>query len=326
MRRLLKKKIILLLIVLGLHTPLLSAQEQLLDRVIAVVNQEVITQSEFDALFFPLRAQLESAYQGPELEAQLRSVQQKLISQLIEDKLVLSEAKKRGVEVTDEEVNEKLDEFKKQFGVEQDFNTALKAQGLDVNSFKARLRDQIAIQKLHYVEVQRKVIVSPVEIKNYFDEHPNEFNEKEKVKVWSIMIPKSDHAVRTGMGDEKARKQAESVLKELKKGKDFSELAKTNSQDTHAKDGGLVGYVTKGDMMESIDSVLFQLPEGAFSEIIETERGYHIFKSGDRLPPKSLSLDEAREAIHNLLFRKKGNARFEAWMEELRRKAYISIR
>ena len=301
------------------------ASEQMVDRVAAVVNQEVITQSDLDQLYEPLKAQLREAYQGEELASKLDEMRKKLLNQLIEDKLVLQEARRLGVEVEDNEVEERFQEFKKQFS-EKDFSEMLKQQGIQLKAMKDRIRDQIMIQKLHYVEIRRKVVVSPLEIKKFYEDHPELFVDREKVKVWMITIPKSEESVRKGTMDEGAKKKTETLLKEIKKGKDFSELAAKESRDPHAKEGGLVGYVSRGDMIGNIDEVLFRLADSQMSDVIETERGYHIFKVGDHQKGKSLALEESRDKIHDMLFRQKANARFEAWMEELKKTAFISIR
>ena len=304
------------------------AEEKLVDRVVAVVNQDVITQSELDALFQPLVVQFREVYQGQELMEKLNEVRKKLITQLIEDRLVLQEAKKLGIEVSEGEVNGRLEELKGNFasGGSQHFEDALKAQGVTLKSVKERINDQIAIQKLHYVEVRRKVVVSPLEIEKYYNEHKDEFIEKEKIKVWTIMISKGEEAIEKGMMDEAAKKKMEAILKELRKGKDFSELAKRESKDPHAKDGGLIGYVSRGDMIGKIDEILFKLPDSQFSDILETERAYHIFKVADRQPSKELTLDEARERIQDVIYKRKATARFEVWMDELKKNAFISIR
>ncbi|MBI4388414.1 MAG: peptidylprolyl isomerase [Candidatus Omnitrophica bacterium] len=303
-----------------------AADHQLVDRVVAVVNQEAITQSELDELFYSVREQLSEAYQGSELKEKLLDARKKLLSQLIEDRLVLQEARKRGVEVSDQEVEGRLEDFKKQLPPGQSFDDMLEHQGLDGKAVKQRIHDQLMMQKLQYVEIQRKIVVSPVEIEKFYKDNTARFVAKEKLKVWTIVIPKSEDAVRKGMMDETAKKKAETILEELKKGADFSELAKRESHDSHAQEGGLIGFVARGDMIKEIEDVLFSLPENGRSEIVETEGAYHIFKIAERAPEKGLSLDEVRSQIHDILYRDKANARFEAWMEELKKSAFISIR
>lgn len=307
---------------------LLYANEKLVDRVVAVVNKDVITESELDPLFQPILLQYQQTYQGSDLMDKLGEVRHKLILQLIEDRLVLQEATKLGVDVSEGEVNDRVEDLKQSYKAEgaANFEDAIKAQGVTTKALRDRIKDQIAIQKLHFSEVRRKVVVSPLEVENYYKEHESEFEQKEKRMVWVITIPKNDLAATKGMMDEKAKKKAEAILKDLKKGKVFEEIAKKESQDPHAKNGGLIGEVSKGDMAENIDQVLFQTPEGQMTDILETERAYYIFKVGVLTTGKKLSFEEAREKIESFLYKQKANTRFEEWMDELKKKAFISIR
>jgi len=314
------------LIIAQLVSPLVFAKEELVDRIVAAVNDEVITQSELDALFRPVAEQFKGVYQGQELMEKLTEARSKLLSQLIEDKLVLLEANKLGLEATESEVNERLDELKGQFPDDQTFQKALEDQQVTLTSLRKRLADQVVIQKLHYIEIRQKIIVSPTEVKDYYDSNPDQFQEKEKVEVWSITIRKSDDAIRKGMTDEAAKKKAEAALKSLKSGKDFSEVAKKESSDSHAATGGLIGNIGKGDLIDKIDDVIFKLEPDQFSDILETEQAYLIFKAGVRQPEKKLLLEEAKDQISDFLFRQKASVRFKEWMQQLRKKAYISIR
>ena len=107
---------------------------------------------------------------------------------------------------------------------------------------------------------------------------------------------------------------------------DAEALAKKESQDPRAGEGGLMGMVEKGDMIENIDQVIFSLSEGSISDVLETEEGYHIFKVGAKTPASQKTFEEAKEEIREKLFRKKAHERFVSWMDELKKKAYISIR
>lgn len=317
---------LVILIIASLISPSAFAKEELVDRIVAAVNDEVITQSELDALFRPVAEQFKGVYQGQELIEKLTEARGKLLSQLIEDKLVLIEAKNLGIEATEQEVNERLDELKSQFPNEEAFRKALEDQQVTLSSLKKRLADQVVIQKLHYIEIRQKIIVSPAEVKDYYDAHPDQFQEKEKAEVWSITIRKSEDTIRRGMTDEAAKKKAEAALKELKAGKDFAEIARKESSDSHAANGGLIGNVGKGDMISKIDDVIFKLEPGQFSDLLETEQAYHIFKIESRQPEKKLTLEEAKDQISDFLFRQKASTRFKDWMQQLRKKAYISIR
>lgn len=301
-------------------------KQYLLDRVVAVVNNEVVTQSEFDAIFRPIYEQVKRAYQGSDLNRELQDIRMKLLNQLIEDKLVAQEAKKLGIEVGESEIREEMANFKKQFGDEAAFLRKMEEEHVRLGDIEARFRERIAIEKLHQYLIRGRIVISPNEVEDYYRSHGEEFNDKEKIQLWAITFPKSNEATEKGMMDERAKKQAEQVLAGLKKGADFATLAKKYSQDAHAQEGGLIGFVARGDLVPNIEEVIFSLPAGGISDVLETERAYHLFKVGEKTAAKSRAFDEVRDEIHNLLFRQRAHERFMGWMEELKKKSYISIR
>ncbi len=299
---------------------------QLVDRVVAVVNNEVITQSEFDLVFQPIYAQVKEHSTGSEFQKQIGEIRLKLLNQMIEDKLVYQESKKLGIEVSDSDVAEQLGEIKTQFPDQQTFEKELKVSGLSEENLKKQLREQIAITRLHHQVIRGKVAVPPTEVENYFKEHPDEFIEKERVEVWSLTLQKDIQSVEKGVADEKTKKKAEEILALLHKGEDFVALAKQYSQDSSSMAGGYVGFVEKGHFFEELDSILFSLPQNSISEVIESERGFHIFKVGKKTPRVEKSFEEIREKVEDKLFKIKAHERFVSWMEELKKQAYIAVK
>lgn len=326
---LMKKRILFLsfiFVLFLLHFQATESKKHLVDRVVAVINNDVITQSEFDAIFRPIYEQMQSAYQGPDFDRQIQDVRLKLLNQMIEDRLVYQESKKMGIEVPDAEVNEEMKRFKKQFPDEATFMRGIEEEGIGIKQIEQRLRERIAIQNLHEGYIRAKVVVAPTAVEQYYKEHPNEFDEKEKVEVWIITFVKSEEASEKGTTDEAAKKRAQKTLRELKDGLDFTEAAKRYSEDTHAKEGGYLGFIEKGNLVANIEKIIFALPPGGLTDVLETERAYHIFKVGNKTPAKGKSFEEAKELIYELLYRKKAHERFLEWMEELKKKSFISIR
>jgi peptidyl-prolyl cis-trans isomerase SurA len=327
-RPVMKKILFVLLLICTLSAPVLGqvAGKQLVDRVIAVVNDEVITQSEFDIVFRPIYEQIKSAYQGEDLQRQVHDVRLKLLNQLIEDRLVYQEAKEAGIEILDSEIREEVEKFKKQFPDEDTYQREIDRIGLSQEDLEQQFRERLSISRLHQYVIRSKVIVSPTEVQQYFEEHKDTFVQKDEIDAWSITIQKSDDAVLKGIKDEDAFARAESIREQLSQGADFEELAKAHSEDAGAANGGHVGFVQEGNFLAGIDEVIFSLPENSYSEVLETERGYHVFKVGERKAGKVLSFEEAREKIRDFLFMGKAHKRFTGWMEELKQKSYISIR
>ena len=322
-----KRKFLFLILLFLIFVPsAFCREEQLVDRVVAVVNNEVITQSELDVIFRPIYDQIKKIYKGPDLQRELEMVRLKLLNQLIEDKLVYQEAQKLGITVSDSEIQDELANFKTQFPNEETFKKEMEKAGINLKEMEKRVRERLSITKLHQFVIRGKVIVSPTDIEQYYKDHPQEFNQKERIKVWCITLRKSAEAVEKGTTDEATKRKAGKLIAELKQGKDFEKLAKENSQDAHAAQGGLLDFVQKGDMVNNIDQILFSLPPNGFSDVLETEEGYHIFKVGEKQNASHKTFEQAKDEITDQLFRIKAHERFVSWMEELKKKSFISIR
>ena len=299
---------------------------QLVDRVAAIVNGEAITQSEFDVVFRPIYEQIKQNYRGPNLERELETIRLKLLNQLIEDRLVYQEAQKLGITVSDAEVEEELQAFRSQFQSEDVFQKEMEASGVAMSEIERRIRERISISKLHQSVIHSKAMVSPAEAEQYYQAHPEEFVQKEEAELWSLTIRKGDEAIKKGIMDESAKKKAESLVKQLKQGANFEKLAKENSKDSRASQGGSMGFVRRGMMTSNIDKVVFSLPEGSLSDILETEEAYHIFKIGKKHKASKKTFEEVKDEVTEKLFRTKAHERFASWMEDLKKRSYISIR
>jgi len=182
------KKLILILMLAVLLTPFAQAEEELLDRVVAVVNDEVITQAELDAFLRPLYEEYSQQYSGDELIKLVQEARSKVLSQLIEDKLVYQEAVKEGIEVKEDEIDAELETFKDRVGKDTDVDAMLEREGMSMKALREKLKKQLMIRKLQDREVRGKVIVSPLEIETFYKENPDKFKRKERVKENSATI------------------------------------------------------------------------------------------------------------------------------------------
>jgi len=324
-----KRKIILFLIFFVANIPFSQAandKQLLVDRVLAVVNDQVITQSEFEVVYRPIYEQMRQAAQGPELAKELERVRIQLLNQMIEDKLVYMESQKMGIEVTDVEVQEEIDSFINQYPDKKEFEKQLAMDGITMTDLKKRFKERVAIQKLHEGFIRSQIAVTPQAVEEAYQKHQDEFNDKEKVEVWVLTINKNPGAIQSGTMDEVAKSKTMRMMQDLKAGTNFSSLAKQYSEDAHAEKEGYLGFVEKGSFVGKLDEVLFSLPQDSISDVLETENGYHIFKIGIKVPPRKKTFDEVKSEIRNQLYREKAHEKFVEWMTELKKKSYISIK
>ena len=321
------KTFISLILTLSLLAPLgFAAQEELLDRVVAVVNDEVITQAELDTFLRPVYEQYSKEFSGEELIKQINEVRKKMLSQMIEDKLVYQEAVALGIEVKEEEVEKEFQDFKAKLEKPEELDQMLEREGLTMKSMRERLKKQAMVRQLQDREIRSKVVVSPTEVEAFYKQNPEKFTAKERVRVRSLTIKKSEESRAKGLTDEKAKQRMDLLDQKIKLYRNFDQIVTDFSEDSHAKQEGLGDWIERGAMIESVDNEIFKTPVGSLTGIVETPIGYHIFRIEAKEPQKVLPFEEAKDQISGYLFQQESNERFKVWMEEVKKAAYISIK
>lgn len=321
------KKLIFILLTVFLCIPTVQAAEQeLLDRVVAVVNDEVITQAELDTFLRPVFEQYSKEYQGEELMKVVQEARQKILSQMVEDRLVYQEAVKQGIEVKDEDVEKEFEAFKRQMERPEELDIMLEKEGMSLKAFKERLRKQAMVRALQDREIRARVVISPSEVEDFYKQNPEKFRAPDRVRVRSLTIKKSQEPREKGIPDEKAKTRLQHLEQTLKARNNFEEVVQRFSEDSHAKQDGLGDWIEHGSMIESVDEVLFKTSVGQLTPIVETPVGYHIFRIIEKEPAQERKFAEVKDQIMNYLYQQKSHARFREWMEGIKRTAYISIR
>lgn len=292
-----------------------------LDKVIVVVNGETITQSELDAACQVMRQKLETKFTGSAITKELEKGRKEILNRMIEEKLILSAAKKKKIEVDDKEVEEKMRDVKSRFGSEDKFYEILKDEGVSVNELKQNYADQIRVARMVEVEVRKKILVTPADIAEYYKVHKKEFREPEQVRLKNILIKPGEN-----LSDDEALALAEKVLGFLKAGDNFDELALKYSKGPNADMGGDLGFARRGQMLKQIEDVVFELNAGDLSGVIKTSLGYHIFKVEEKRPERVKEPSEVKDEIEKVIFAEKGKKQYDSWIEQLKKDSYISYR
>ncbi len=261
-----------LLVTLGADT---NAQ-QVLDRIVAVVDREIITESElnFRVTQYALQNKLDPSDQ---------TLKHQILDQLIADKLVLAQAVEDSIVITDDEVTRQLDDninrLVANYGSEQKVE---ELYGMPVNRIKREIRDDIKKQMLSQRLQQKKfgeITASPREIEEFVQAIKDSLPMVPRQVVLSQIFISSKPSDSTKMH---ARTIAQSLLDSLKKGADFQNLAKRFSKDGSAKYGGDLGWAKRGSFVKEFEEAAFGLHDGQISNIVETQFGYHIIQLVER--------------------------------------------
>ena len=292
----------------------------LLDRVVAVVNQDVITWSE---LYKAMEADA-----SPKIKEMQKDEQSKVFKEneaifletLINIRLQLQEAKKAGLKVSDEELKEAIDGIKKKYSMSDDaFSESLKNEGFTLAEYKKRLSEQILISKLVNLQIRNKIVVTDEDLRKYVTGNKELLENTESYRISQILLKKQKDAD-TSTLEEKAGV----LLKKIEQGESFSDLATQYSEDPSAKAGGGLGLVKKSQLNKNFTDIISKMKPGDVSKPFWTEAGIHIIKLESRTEVKSN--DEALEEARNLLNNKIFSERYNAWIKSLREKSFIDIR
>lgn len=305
--------------------PLLLASSMafavVIDKIVVIVNGEAVTEREIERILEPIYEQYRGLYYGDELIKKLEEVRSKVLDQLVEDKLILSEAKRLEIPIDEKDIDARVREVSKRFASQEEMERALVEQGLTLKELRRSYKEQMMVRRLIDSKIGSTIMISPVEIKAYYEKHSNEFVQPAQVKVANILIrPKAD------LPPDKAKALAQELHDRLRQGGDFAAVAKQYSEGPHAAEGGEMGYLKKGDLLPEIEKIIFELKPGEISPVIETSLGYHIFKVEDRMERQGKTFSDVRREIEETLFREKVRDKIRVWVFNLKKNAYIEFK
>ncbi len=255
---------------------------QLVDRIVAIVDEEPILQSDLDREMELYR--LEKQYAGEEVPADSPDVRKELLQRLIENKLIIAAAKQADMKVDDDaidkSVDQKIQQFVDHFGSMDKLKSELLRSGMTLDDYKARMRSQLRDQQYMRLVVGKfirpKIEVLENEVRDYYKEHLAEMpTDPDSLTIADILVTvQPSLAIRTQVQGQVARIQAA-----LKSGRDFAAVAKEFSQGPAANRGGRIGTVARGELFDpALDNAAFSLEVGQISEPVVSSRGVHLLR------------------------------------------------
>lgn len=298
-----------------------AAQEEQVSRVIAKVGNEVITTAELDRFLKPWLMKYGTQYDKSEFAELSKRARQAALKQFIERKLLTQEANKMQLEIPDVEVQKEYDRIRSQFPSDDEFNKFLEKENMTEEEYKDLVKDDLKTKVLIHEKVTKKILILPSKIHDYYQLHISEFLQPAQVHMYQILIKKKPTA-------EAAYKRAKEILKELKDGANFQQLARLSSDGPKKSNGGDWGIVEEGffgNEMKAVEDAAFKLKPGHFSNIIETKYGYHIVYIDRKRISRILTEREAYNAIKQKLFMEKYSSALNDYINHLSDKTYIEI-
>ena len=274
-------------------------------RTVIKVDHHVLTLSKFNEFFESVKMNYEK-----DDVTRLRDARARYVLQLLEEMLIARRAEELGISVPPRELNEAIAEVKQTY-TEEGFNDMLMKQAISLDTWKERLQKQLLVQKVIVEDLGKDIVVSREDIRRYFDEHKQEWHHPESFRVLHILVSE--------------KKKAQKILKEVKNGADFSELARTYSTALEAESGGDMGYIEKGDLPEELEKPIFALKTNEVSPVIHTAFGYHIFKIIEKRPAGNPAMEELVEDIKKQVKNQKIKDAYGSWLSGLRTRYNVEI-
>jgi len=288
--------------------------------VLAHVNGETVTKSDFDRAVQAVEARAGGPIPPDQRDRVLRGV----LDQLIGYKVLAQETKARNIAVPDAEIDARINQIRGQFPNEEAFTAMLAQRKLTLEQVKSDARQDMAISKMIEAEIAAKIAVKPEQVTDFYAKNPDQFKEGESVRASHILIavPKGADAAAKAQ----ARAKAEGVLKDVKAGKDFAALAKEHSADPgSAAQGGDLGFFQQGQMVGPFNDAAFSLAPGAISDVVETDFGFHIIKVVEKKPGRTIPLDDVKPQVEQYLQQMNRQEQTEAFVNGLRAKGKIEV-
>jgi len=286
--------------------------------VLARVNGQPVTRTDFERLIKNVEMG-----RGPIPAEKRDEVMRAALDQLITYTVLKQEAATRKLAVADTDVDAQVAEMQKQFPSEAEFTKALAARNTTVAQLKADARADMGINKMMEAEVAGAAAATDADAKDFYDKNPDKFKQPESIRASHILVMAGKEA------DEPAKKAArtkiDGVLKRARAGEDFAALAKENSQDGSAAQGGDLGFFPHGQMVPEFDQAAFALKPGEISEVVTTQFGYHIIKLTEKKDASMVPFETVKPRVLEFLTNQKKQERVNSFIDEAKKRAKIEV-
>ena len=318
-KRILIGRLLLCLVLVGPSIASAAVVEQL----IVVINGEPYTLSSLNSY---AKSKMGRSFPNGSLD-QINATDREVLEQFITDKLLESEVREAGISITDADVNQYIDQVKKNNRLsDDDLKTALAREGQTVDSYKVSVKTEMEKSEIIDRQVKRKVTITDEDVERYYKANPNKYRSDARARIRHILLTLPERAAPDRV--QAVMAEGKELYKRIKAGEDFATLAKEYSQGAGQADGGDIGWIKRGTLIPGLEEVAFEkLQVGQVSEPFRTSMGVHIVKLEAREAGNVLPLATVAPRIKEELLNKALQERFAKWMKtDLRRKHRVDIK
>src|SRR4030042_2805933 len=285
------------------------------DRVLATVGNETITFADYQQFI-----------KGLGNTEHTDAIDETLLKKWIEEKVILYEAKKKGIDASDDEIDEEIEEFKEQSGLSQkDFETLLKEEDMNIHGFRNLMKDKVMMLKLISEDVDSKVIIMDKEIEDFYTANKKNFiSSPETVEIKAIFLRLKEGASVTEITDMK--RKSLKIAEQLKGGDSFERLVNKYSDEPLRSQNGLLGTFEKGALLPPLDKKAFLMEKDEISDPVWVSDGVYILHLINKSDQRSKPIEEVKDEIRDHLYKEKREKIFNEWIKALWEKASVTIK
>jgi peptidyl-prolyl cis-trans isomerase SurA len=305
-----------------------SESSKTVEEIIARVNNEIITRSEYDKALATAEEEVRQDCQGKctpdQLQAALAERQKTALRDLIDQSLLAQRGKDMGISV-ETDVVKQLDMIRQQnkLGSMDELEKAVSSQGLNWEDFKSNIRNHILTQKVISQEVGSHVSIGESDAQKYYDEHKAEFVRPEQVALREIIV-NTEGKKEADLPD--LRKKAETALKRVKDGEDFAGIAKRLSDGSTKEQGGYIGTFKRGELAKQLEDVVFKMKRNELTDVLETKQGFLVMQVIEHYDEGEQSFDKVKNEIMDRLYNEKLEPAAREYLKTLREQSYVVIK
>jgi peptidyl-prolyl cis-trans isomerase SurA len=322
MNRILKTLAVLFLLYVSIM-PSGRLSAETCNRVVAIVNNEVITQYELEK-----RIREVTGFSPDDLRAKepqrFDETRRRVLDLMIDEKIAEEKVKELNIKVTERQVEATIQKIQEnQRMSHEEFLAQLEKEGLTYEKFQQKVKRDLERMQLVEFEVRSKIIIRDEAVKEYYEKNKKDFGSTEKVRISGIFLTRK----RPGDSGEmmEIQRKGEEILSRIRAGEDFGELAKAFSDGPAASTGGDLGVFHLDQLEPQLVKMIEMLKEGSVSGLIPRQNGIQILKLVEKQEGKIRPLDEVRDAIYSLLYQEEVESRYRTWIQGLRESSYTRI-
>ncbi len=309
------------LILLCLLLPAVSGEAVILDRIVAEVNDEVITLSELKSLEVSLRKNDPAMLSGGGSPMDT----DQLLDQLVDKKIKLQRAKALGIRVSDEAVETAIENILAQAGIKRDvLEDKLAGEGIPLVVYKEEIHDQIVLTRLVNEEIRSRIVILPEELRDHYARHENRYLVGAQKRLLRILKPIPPRV--TDGEKHLLREQMEALREQILGGESFRTLATLHSEGPEGREGGELGYFSADELREELAGVVRQMNPGDLSPVLELREGLTLLMVDDARQATPRSFEEVQDEIQEAVYQEKLTERYAEWIRDLRDSAFIEIK